>query len=136
MESLLQPLQAFFGLIWLLVWTLIKIVGVMIPLLLAMAYMTLAERKVIGKVVATAPEEYSVEFRPNVPLPAVARVEFTGNEAFDQTTLQNNIGSVAYGLPFTENNFRELHPEPPRTVGPDSRNSVHPQLRSKRLRCR
>ena len=48
MEALLQPLQAFFGSLWPLVWTLIKIVGIMIPLLLAMAYMTLAERKVIG----------------------------------------------------------------------------------------
>ena len=48
MEAMLQPLQAFFGSIWPLVWTLIKIVGIMIPLLLSMAYMTLAERKVIG----------------------------------------------------------------------------------------
>ncbi len=48
MEALLQPLQAFFGPIWPLLWTLIKIVGIMIPLLLSMAYLTLAERKVIG----------------------------------------------------------------------------------------
>ncbi len=48
MEALLQPLQVFFGSLWPLVWTLIKIVGIMIPLLLSMAYMTLAERKVIG----------------------------------------------------------------------------------------
>ena len=33
---------------WPAVWTLIKIVAIVVPLLLAVAYLTLAERKVIG----------------------------------------------------------------------------------------
>jgi outer membrane protein insertion porin family len=64
--------------------------------------------KIIGRLVATNPNEYVVQFRPDAPLPAVARVEFTGNQAIDTTTLQNSIGSVAYGLPYTEASFREL----------------------------
>jgi outer membrane protein insertion porin family len=49
-----------------------------------------------------------VQFRPNAPLPAVARIEFTGNEAIDDATLQKSVGAVAFGLPYTERNFREL----------------------------
>jgi NADH-quinone oxidoreductase subunit H len=40
--------QDFFGPTWPAVWTLAKIVAIAIPLILAVAYLTLAERKVIG----------------------------------------------------------------------------------------
>jgi NADH-quinone oxidoreductase subunit H len=40
--------QGIFGGAWLAVWTLIKIVLIVAPLMLAVAYLTLAERKVIG----------------------------------------------------------------------------------------
>lgn len=48
MEQFLQPVANFFGPIWPLVWTLVKIVVILIPLMLCVAYMTLAERKIIG----------------------------------------------------------------------------------------
>ena len=48
MMEALKPLQDFLGPYWLLVWTLVKIVGVLVPLLLCVAYMTFWERKVIG----------------------------------------------------------------------------------------
>ncbi|MGH8799247.1 MAG: NADH-quinone oxidoreductase subunit H, partial [Casimicrobiaceae bacterium] len=48
MSDALAPVQAFFGPTWLAVWTLAKIVAIAIPLILAVAYLTLAERKVIG----------------------------------------------------------------------------------------
>ena len=48
MEILLQTLQTFFGPAWPLVWTLLKIFGIILPLVLCVAYLTLAERKVIG----------------------------------------------------------------------------------------
>ena len=64
--------------------------------------------KVIGKLQPIGPNDFVVEFSPDAPLPAVARVEFTGNEAIDEPTLQNSIGAVAFGLPYTERNFREL----------------------------
>ncbi len=48
MESLLQPVAEFFGGAWPLVWSLAKIVGIIAPLFLCVAYLTLAERKVIG----------------------------------------------------------------------------------------
>ncbi|MBZ0092924.1 MAG: NADH-quinone oxidoreductase subunit NuoH [Sulfuricellaceae bacterium] len=41
-------IQGFFGPLWLLVWTLAKIVAIIVPLLLGVAYLTYAERKVIG----------------------------------------------------------------------------------------
>lgn len=48
MESLLQPVVALFGPFWPLVWTLVKIVAIVLPLILCVAYLTFAERKVIG----------------------------------------------------------------------------------------
>ena len=64
--------------------------------------------KVIGKLDPIGPNDFVVQFRTDAPLPAVARVEFTGAEAIDEPTLQNSIGAVAFGLPYTERNFREL----------------------------
>ncbi|MDR2364553.1 MAG: NADH-quinone oxidoreductase subunit NuoH [Zoogloeaceae bacterium] len=53
METLLQSLAQFgSGLLgptlWLVCWTLVKIVAIVIPLMLGVAYLTYAERKVIG----------------------------------------------------------------------------------------
>jgi NADH-quinone oxidoreductase subunit H len=48
MNDLLAPVQDFFGPTWPAVWTLAKIVAIAIPLILGVAYLTLAERKVIG----------------------------------------------------------------------------------------
>ncbi|MBU6995157.1 NADH-quinone oxidoreductase subunit NuoH [Ferrovum myxofaciens] len=44
----MDTLQAFFGPLWPLVWTLIKILAIVVPMMGAVAYLTLAERKVIG----------------------------------------------------------------------------------------
>jgi NADH-quinone oxidoreductase subunit H len=41
-------LENFFGATWPAVWTLTKIVAIVVPLMLCVAYLTLAERKVIG----------------------------------------------------------------------------------------
>ena len=48
MNEIIQTGQALFGPVWPLVWTLVKIVGILAPLLGAVAYMTLAERKVLA----------------------------------------------------------------------------------------
>jgi len=48
MDAYLEPLVKFFGVAWPLVWSLLKIVGIIAPLFLCVAYLTLAERKVIG----------------------------------------------------------------------------------------
>jgi NADH-quinone oxidoreductase subunit H len=45
---MLAPVAELFGAAWPVLWTLAKIVVVTIPLILAVAYLTLAERKVIG----------------------------------------------------------------------------------------
>ncbi len=46
--DLLAPVQQWLGPVWVVVWTLVKIVAIAIPLILSVAYLTLAERKVIG----------------------------------------------------------------------------------------
>ncbi len=46
--DILAPVQALLGPAWIVVWTLLKIVAIAIPLILSVAYLTLAERKVIG----------------------------------------------------------------------------------------
>src|SRR6202790_3205358 len=48
MNELLAPLRDFFGPTWPAVWTLAKIVAIVLPIFLCVAYLTLAERKVIG----------------------------------------------------------------------------------------
>lgn len=48
MEAYIEPFVSFFGGAWPLVWTLLKIIGIIAPLFLCVAYLTLAERKVIG----------------------------------------------------------------------------------------
>ena len=46
--DVMAPIQQFFGSAWIAVWTLLKIVAIAVPLILGVAYMTYAERKVIG----------------------------------------------------------------------------------------
>ena len=47
-NTLIEPIAGFFGGAWPLVWTLIKIILIIGPLMISVAYLTLAERKVIG----------------------------------------------------------------------------------------
>jgi NADH-quinone oxidoreductase subunit H len=46
--EILAPVQQALGPAWIVVWTLVKIIAIAIPLILCVAYLTLAERKVIG----------------------------------------------------------------------------------------
>ncbi|HSQ81781.1 MAG TPA: NADH-quinone oxidoreductase subunit NuoH [Casimicrobiaceae bacterium] len=48
MAELLQPLQSAMGGWWLPVWTIVKVVVIAVPLIIGVAYLTYAERKVIG----------------------------------------------------------------------------------------
>ena len=48
LDTLTAPVQALLGPAWPVVWTLVKIVVIAVPLILGVAYLTLAERKVIG----------------------------------------------------------------------------------------
>ncbi|OIQ99254.1 NADH-quinone oxidoreductase subunit H [mine drainage metagenome] len=48
MDAMVQYLQPLFGEAWPLVWTLLKIIGIILPLLICVAYLTFWERKVIG----------------------------------------------------------------------------------------
>ena len=48
LQSLTAPVEAMLGPVWPVVWTVAKIVMIAVPLILSVAYLTLAERKVIG----------------------------------------------------------------------------------------
>ncbi len=48
LDTMLAPAQALLGPAWPVVWTLVKIIVIAVPLILGVAYLTLAERKVIG----------------------------------------------------------------------------------------
>jgi NADH-quinone oxidoreductase subunit H len=48
MNTLLETMQQWLGPLFPLVWTLVKIVLILVPLLLSVAYLTFAERKVLG----------------------------------------------------------------------------------------
>ena len=48
MMEWLEPIQKMLGSAWLPIWTVLKIVAIVLPLMGAVAYLTLAERKVIG----------------------------------------------------------------------------------------
>jgi NADH-quinone oxidoreductase subunit H len=48
LQSLTAPVEAMLGPAWPVAWTLAKIVVIAVPLILGVAYLTLAERKVIG----------------------------------------------------------------------------------------
>ncbi|MEW5789240.1 MAG: NADH-quinone oxidoreductase subunit NuoH [Pseudomonadota bacterium] len=48
MEALLAPVAEFLGPVWLPLWTLAKILVLVLPLMLCVAYLTYAERKIIG----------------------------------------------------------------------------------------
>lgn len=64
--------------------------------------------KVVAKIVATAPDQFAIVFRPATALPAVAEVKFEGNKVIPTTVLQNAISSIAFGVPYTEPGFRQL----------------------------
>jgi len=46
--DILAPVQELLGPAWIVVWTLVKIIVIAVPLILTVAYLTFAERKVIG----------------------------------------------------------------------------------------
>ncbi len=48
MQTLQAPLIQLLGTAWLPIWTLVKIIAIVAPLMIALAYLTYAERKVIG----------------------------------------------------------------------------------------
>lgn len=64
--------------------------------------------KVIGKIVADKPGELNIVFRPATPAPAVAEVRFTGNQVLPAAILNNALGEVAVGVPYSETTIREL----------------------------
>ena len=46
--ELLAPIESALGPVWLPLWTIVKVVVIAVPLILAVAYLTYWERKVIG----------------------------------------------------------------------------------------
>lgn len=64
--------------------------------------------KVTGKLIATAPEQFEVQFMPLRGLAVVSNVSFDGDRAISAADLHAKISEVAYGQPFTDASFRIL----------------------------
>ena len=64
------------------------------------------QQDVAGRVIATAPEEFEIQFLPRRGVPAVASVNFLGSKAISPIELRNKIAEVAFGQPFTDSGFR------------------------------
>ncbi|HLI85417.1 MAG TPA: POTRA domain-containing protein [Bryobacteraceae bacterium] len=63
--------------------------------------------KVVARVDVVG-ESLAVVFRPARSLPVVAQVTFTGNKVVPQAVLRDAISGVAVGVPYTEEQFRQL----------------------------
>lgn len=67
------------------------------------------EEKIVGRLVPGGKaDELVVLFRPARPLPAVAQVSFTGNQAVPTRALREAISGVAIGTGYREERFRQL----------------------------
>jgi outer membrane protein assembly factor BamA len=64
------------------------------------------KQEVAGRVIATAPDEFEIQFLPRRGVPAVATVTFEGSKAISPIDLRNKIAEVAFGQPFTDSGFR------------------------------
>jgi outer membrane protein insertion porin family len=64
--------------------------------------------KITGMVTPADPGDYQIVFRPARNLPAVAQVIFEGNKVVSQEVLWQAVFSVAIGLPYTEDAFRQV----------------------------
>jgi outer membrane protein assembly factor BamA len=67
-----------------------------------------APAQVLGRVIASGPEQFEIDFTPPGGLPPVASVTFEGNQLINALMLQNKTAEVAYGQPYTEAGFRVL----------------------------
>jgi outer membrane protein assembly factor BamA len=61
-----------------------------------------------GRLVADAPDELVVVFRPAAPPPVIAFVRFVNSSVIPASTLQNAMSGVAVGVPFSEARLRQL----------------------------
>lgn len=64
--------------------------------------------KISGKVVADAPEQFAIVFRPAAGPPKVAEVRFEGNSVVPSSAILNSFAGVAYGSVYSEPAFRQL----------------------------
>jgi outer membrane protein assembly factor BamA len=64
--------------------------------------------KVTGRMIATAPQHFEVQFTPASGVPVVSDVSFEGNKAISSADLHKQISEVAFGQPFTQEGFRTL----------------------------
>lgn len=61
-----------------------------------------------GRLVADAPDQLVVVFRPATAPPVVAYVRFVNSSVIPASTLQNTMSGVAVGVPFSEPRVRQL----------------------------
>jgi outer membrane protein insertion porin family len=61
-----------------------------------------------AKVVADAPDQFVIVFRPAAGAAKVAEVRFQGNTVIPSSVLLNTFGGIAYGTVYSEQAFRQM----------------------------
>jgi outer membrane protein insertion porin family len=64
--------------------------------------------KIEAKVVADAPDQFVIVFRPATGAPKVAEVRFEGNSVVPSSVLLNTFAGIAYGTVFSDQAFRQM----------------------------
>ena len=64
--------------------------------------------KVVGALSPEDPKQLAVLFRPNTPIPKIARVEVSGNKAIETAAILRSVNEVAMGAPYTDIRLKQI----------------------------
>lgn len=95
-----------------------------------------AKQKIEAKVVADAPDQFAVVFRPATGAPKVAEVRFEGNTVIPSDALLNHFAGIAYGTIYSEQAFRQMLDAGVRPIY-DARGRIHvtfPKIRTEKAK--
>ena len=64
--------------------------------------------KVVGHLSPEDPKQLAVLFRPNTPIPTIARVEVSGNKVIETAAILRSVNEVAVGAPYTDIRLKQI----------------------------
>ncbi len=64
--------------------------------------------KVVGHLSPEDPKQLAVLFRPNTPIPTIARVEVSGNKVLETAAILRSVNEVAVGAPYTDIRLKQI----------------------------
>jgi outer membrane protein insertion porin family len=63
---------------------------------------------VVGHLSPEDPKQLAVLFRPNTPVPTIARVEVSGNKVMETAAILRSVNDVAVGAPYTDIRLKQI----------------------------